>query len=134
MIKPSSVKYFNEFSVFSGSDSLALQACKRGGAGAITAASNISGKLLVYIMKNYKNESQIPNFQEFQYLQEKIRATLLSHEPISTLKAFLSIKNNNSKWNRVNTPLTSIQNPSNHKTIISLSELIKKMESLLASS
>ena len=127
------IKYFNEFSVFSGSDSLALKACKRGGAGAITAASNISGKLLVYIINNYKKEYQIPNFQEFQYLQEQIRTTLLSHEPISTLKAFLSIKNNNSKWNRVNTPLTTIQNPSNNKTIISLIELIKKMESLLAS-
>ena len=46
---------------------------------------------------------------------------------------FLSIKENNSKWNRVNTPLTSIQDPTNHKTIISLIELIKKMESLLAS-
>jgi len=47
------IKYFNEFSVFSGSDSLALKVCKRGGAGAITAASNISGKLLVYIINNY---------------------------------------------------------------------------------
>ena len=127
------IKYFNEFSVFSGSDSLALKACKRGGAGAITAAANISGKLLVYIINNYKKESQIPNFQEFQYLQEQIRSTLLSHEPISALKAFLSINNNNPKWNRVNTPLTSIQNPINHKTIISLIELIKKMGSLLAS-
>ena len=87
---------------------------------------------MVYIINNYKKESQIPNFQEFQYLQEQIRTTLLSHEPISALKAFLSIKNNNPKWNRVNTPLVSIHNPSNHKTIISLIELIKKMESLLA--
>ena len=34
-------KYFNDFSLFSGSDSLALKVCKRGGAGAITATSNI---------------------------------------------------------------------------------------------
>ena len=127
------IKYFNKFSVFSGSDSLALKVCKRGGVGAITATSNISGKLLAYIINNYKNESNISNFQEFQNLQEQIRSTLVSHEPISALKAFLSIKNNISEWNRVKPPLTSIQNPTNHKTIISLIELIKKMESLLAS-
>ena len=70
------IKYFNEFSVFSGSDSLALKACKRGGAGAITAAANISGKLLVYIINNYKKESQIPNFQEFQYFDDQLHNRL----------------------------------------------------------
>ncbi len=53
------------------SDSLALKVCKRGGVGAITATSNISGKLLCYIINNYKKELEIENFQLLQQLQEQ---------------------------------------------------------------
>ncbi|SVC25898.1 uncharacterized protein METZ01_LOCUS278752, partial [marine metagenome] len=126
-------KYFNNFSLFSGSDSLALKVCQRGGAGAITACSNISGKLLNYIINNYKKESEIKNFQLLQQLQEQIRKTLLLHEPISALKAFLSVTNNNENWNKVNPPLIKILHPKDHKTVMSLIELIKKMDELLPS-
>lgn len=127
------IKYFNNFSLFSGSDSHALKVCKRGGAGAITATSNISSRLLCYIVNNYKEESSIENFQEIQLLQEKIRSTLFTHEPISALKAFMSIKSNNDEWNRVNPPLHRIENPHSHKTIIALIELLKKMDELISS-
>jgi hypothetical protein len=56
---------------------------------------------------------------------------LLTHEPISALKAFLSVKNNEEEWNRINPRLTVIPNLSSHKTVISLLTLIKKMEELL---
>ncbi len=126
------IKYFNNFSLFSGSDSLALKVCHRGGAGAITACSNISGKLLNYIINNYKKESEIKNFQLLQQLQEQIRKTLLLHEPISVLKAFLSAKNHNENWNKVNPPLIKILHPKDHKTVMNLIELIKKMDELLS--
>ncbi len=125
-------KYFNDFSLFSGSDSLALKVCKRGGAGAITATSNISGKLLCYIINNYKKELETENFQLLQKLQEQIRETSFTHETISTLKAFLSVKSNNENWNRVNPPLIKILHPKDHKTVMSLFELVKKMDVLLA--
>ena len=126
-------KYFNNFALFSGSDSLALKVCQRGGAGAITACSNISGKLLNYIINNYKKESAIQNFQLLQQLQVQIRKTLLLHEPISALKAFLSVTNNNENWNKVIPPLTKILHPKDHKTVMSLITLIKKMDELLPS-
>ena len=126
-------KYFDNFSLFSGSDSLALKVCQRGGAGAITATSNISGKLLCYIINNYKKESEIKNFQLLQQLQEQIRKTLLLHEPISALKAFLSVTNNNENWNKVIPPLTEILHPKDHKTVMSLIALIKKMDESLPS-
>jgi len=126
-------KLFDNFSLFSGSDSLALKVCKRGGAGAITATSNISGKLLSFIINNYKEEYSIENFQEFQILQENIRKTLFTHEPVSGLKALMSVKFNTEEWNRVNPPLKKIQNPQSHKTVIGLIELLKKMDDLLAS-
>ena len=110
-----------------------MKVCRSGGAGAITATSNISGKLLSYIVNNYKKESNIENFQLFQKLQEQIRETAVTHEPISALKAFLSVKNNEEKWNRINPPLTVISNANSHKTVIDLLALIKKMEELLPS-
>jgi 4-hydroxy-tetrahydrodipicolinate synthase len=126
-------KLFDNFSLFSGSDSLALKVCKRGGAGAITATSNISGKLLSFIINNNKEEHAIQNFQEFQILQENIRKVLFTHEPVSGLKAFMSVKQNNTAWNRVNPPLNRIDNPKSHKTVIGLIELLKKMDDLLGS-
>ena len=87
--------------------------------------------MLCYIVNKYKDESSIEHFQTLQDLQVKIRQTLVSHEPISALKAYLSVKNNQENWNRVAPPLNIIDNPINHKTVISLIELIKKMDELL---
>jgi len=128
------IKYFNNFSLFSGSDSLALRVCKHGGAGAITATANISGKLLSFIVNNCHKKSEIENFNLFQDLQVKIRETLFTHEQISALKAYLSIQEKNEGWNRVNPPLQKISNPSSHKTIIGLIQLLKKMDELIPSS
>lgn len=125
------IKLFQGFSVFSGSDSLALKAVKSGGAGAITAVSNISGKLLSFIINNWRKESSILNFAELQNLQEEIRTTVFHHQPISILKAFMSTRDNNLQWNNLLPPLTSMLNPSKNTTIISLIELTKKMDSLL---
>ena len=127
-------KFFNGFSLFSGSDSLALKVTKHGGAGAITATSNISGRLLSFIINHYKEESSIDNFQELLVLQEKIRQTLFTHEPVSALKAFMSVKYNKHEWNRVNPPLYKIDSPQNDKTVIGLIELIKKMDELVPAS
>jgi len=126
-------KYFNNFSLFSGSDSLALKVCQKGGAGAITACSNISGRLLHYIINNYKKESETQNFKLHQQLQEQIRKTLLLHEPISALKAFLSVVNHNENWNKVIPPLMEISHPKDHKTVMSLIALIKQMNESLPS-
>ena len=127
-------KFFSGFSLFSGSDSLALKVTKHGGAGAITATSNISGRLLSFIINNYKDETLIDNFQELQVLQEKIRQTLFTHEPVSALKAFLSLRCGENKWNRVTPPLYKIDNPENHKTVIGLMQLINKMDELIPAS
>ena len=126
-------KFFNEFSLFSGSDSLALKVCKRGGAGAITATSNISGKLLSFIVNNHKEESSIDNFQELQLLQVKIRETLFTHESVSALKAVMSVKQDNQEWNRINPPLLRIENPQINNTIIRLMQLLQKMDELVPS-
>jgi len=124
------IKLFENFSVFSGSDSLAVKVCMHGGAGAITAASNISGKLLSFLVNNYKNKNEIKNFEIFQELQDQIREIVTSTELISLLKGFLSIEKQDNNWNRLIPPLRSIEKPENNKSIIALTECVKKMNNL----
>ena len=127
------IKYFDNFAVFCGHDSLALHVCRRGGAGAITAGTNIAGKLLCFIIHNIHKEKEVENFGELQALMEKIREVLTSHEPISVMKAYFSIIDNVPEWNTLMPPLKKIENPGNHKTIIGLKELVSKIDDLISS-
>ena len=128
------VKYFQDLALFCGHDSLALKIYKRGGAGAITAGTNIAGRLLSFIINNSNKEKEIENFNSYQALLEKIRETITLAEPISVMKAYFSIINKNPDWNKVMPPLKSLDNPSNNKTIIRLIELTNKMDELIPSS
>ena len=128
------VKYFQDLALFCGHDSLALKIYKRGGAGAITAGTNIAGRLLCFIINNINKEKEIEDFNSYQALLEKIRETITLEEPISVMKAYFSIINKNPDWNKVMPPLKSLDNPSNNKTIIRLIELTNKMDELIPSS
>ena len=128
------IKYFDNFAVFCGHDSLALRVCRRGGAGAITAGTNIAGKLLSFIIHNFKRQNEIENFENLQVLMERIRATLTSSEPISTMKAYFSIIDNIPEWNILMPPLSKIEDPLNHKIVISLRELVSEIDKLIPSS
>ena len=125
------VKYFNNFAVFCGHDSLALSIVKRGGAGAITAGTNVCGKLLNYILKNYKKENEIKNFEDLQKLLMQIRQVITSTEPISLMKAYFSIIDNIPEWNNVMPPLKKINDPENQKLVLILKELTKKIDQLI---
>ena len=105
---------------------------KRGGAGAITAGTNVCGKLLNFILKNYKRENEIKNFQELQKLLQQIREVLTNHEPISLMKAYFSIIDNIPEWNNVLPPLKKINDPENQKSVLILKELIKKIDPLIS--
>ncbi len=126
------IKYFNNFAVFCGHDSMALNVVKRGGAGAITAGTNVCGKLLNFIIKNYKRENEIKNFADLQKLLQQIRQVISSREPISLMKAYFSIVDNIPEWNNVLPPLKKINNPQNEKLVLILKELIKKVEPLIS--
>ena len=93
-----------------------------------------SRKLLFNLLnkKNYKKENSIKNFNELQSLLEKIRQVITTHEPISLMKAYFSIVDNISEWNNVLPPLKKIDDPENHKLVLILNELVKKIDPLIA--
>ena len=65
---------------------------------------------------------------------EKIRETLTTSEPISTMKAYYSIVDNIPEWNILMPPLVKIEDPSNHKIVTRLRELVNEIDKLIPSS
>ena len=78
--------------------------------------------------------AEIKNFENLQELMEKIRETLTTSEPISTMKAYFSIVDNIPDWNILMPPLAKIENPSNHKIVTRLRELVCEIDKLIPSS
>ena len=128
------IKYFNDFAVFCGHDTLALNVARRGGAGAITGDANITAKLLSFIIHHFKKEKEIDNFDSIQSLIENIRNVLSSHEQISLLKAYYSIADKIEEWNNLMPPLKRIDNPSNNKQVIALLDLVGQIDTLVTPS
>ena len=50
------------------------------------------------------------------------------------MKAYFSIVDNIPEWNILMPPLAKIEDPSNHKTVISLRELVSEIDKLIPSS
>ena len=65
---------------------------------------------------------------------ERIRETLTISEPISTMKAYFSIVDNIPEWNMLMPPLVKIEDPSNHKIVTRLRELVNEIDKLIPSS
>ena len=86
---------------------------------------------MCFILKNFRNEKNIQNFNDLQNLQSEIRTTLTSVEPISLMKAYFSIVDNIPGWNNIMPPLKQIENPNNDKLVLLLKEQINKIEPLI---
>ena len=127
------IKNFPGFKVFSGSDSLALNSIKAGGAGAITATANVSVALLSFIVKNATKEEMTLNLNKAHDLQDKIRKVVFSQEQISFMKAYMGYKNSNDDWNIIMPPLIKMNNVGDNKNIKELSKLLIETENLLSS-
>ena len=124
------VKTFPGFSVFSGSDSLALLLTQSGGAGAITASANISLPLLSYLVKNANDKTKNDTLVLAQSLQDKIRKIIFSQEQIAFMKAVMNILTNSNDWDVLIPPLIPLNNPKDNENLIEILELIKEMNKL----
>ena len=105
------IKIFPGFSVFSGSDSLALALTQSGGAGAITASANISAPLLSYLVKNANDKTKNDTLALAHSLQDRIRKIIFSQEQIAFMKAVINILTNSNEWDVLMPPLIPLKNP-----------------------
>jgi 4-hydroxy-tetrahydrodipicolinate synthase len=114
------VERFPGFSVLVGADPLMLKLLPMGGAGCITAASNLVSRELATVFNGFNDPAKKA---EVAAAQERIVATrnaVSTYAQLPSLKVLLAKRDNNDGWLRVRPPLTGL----------SASEAAKVRESL----
>ncbi len=99
---------FPGFSVLAGADPLLLPLIKAGGAGCITATSNLVADSLRAV---YDHANDPAKEQEVEAAQARInayRSLSNSYVQIPTIKAMVGLKNGNSAWARPRAPLMAL--------------------------
>mgnify|MGYP001188440687 CR=1 FL=1 len=121
---------FPNFSVLSGSDSLAMEVMRLGGGGAITATANLSVSLLSKIVKYAKDSSKDEIVKKMHILQDQIRKLVFSQEQISFMKAVLNILSQSNHWTNIMPPLKPLKDFKNNQNISKVLGLLEEMKNL----
>ena len=124
------INSFPNFSVFSGSDSLAMEVMRLGGGGAITATANLSAPLLSKIVKYANDSSKNEIVNKMHILQDQIRKLVFSQEQISFMKAVLNILNQSNHWINIMPPLQPLKDFKNNQNISKVLGLLEEMKNL----
>lgn len=93
------------FAVMVGADPLLLPFLKIGGAGCITATSNLAARALRTIYDHHADPSRAADVDAAQGRIEAARAMLNSYGQIPTVKAVLAEREGDDGWSRVRPPL-----------------------------
>ncbi|SON57479.1 4-hydroxy-tetrahydrodipicolinate synthase [Hartmannibacter diazotrophicus] len=99
---------FPGFAVFPGADPLMLPLLKKGGAGCITATSNIVGADLVTVFQSHADPDRADLVDKAQARVVAMRTISNSYVQIPSIKAMVAIKTGNAGWRRTRPPLVSI--------------------------
>lgn len=99
------VEKFPGFSVLAGADPLMLPLLRKGGAGCITATSNLIAKDLAHVFAHGLDESKAASLEPVQARIAAHRKLASSYDLIPTVKALLAERTGNAGWCRVRPPL-----------------------------
>src|SRR5690606_7572703 len=93
---------FDDFRVFSGSETFLLRNLRTGGAGAISATANATPDALVTLYREWRSERA----DTLQDALGRTRAIFQRYPMIAALKAFIAESTHDPEWERVRPPLT----------------------------
>ena len=96
------------FSVLAGADPLMLPLLKSGGAGCITATSNLVADSLRAIFDNVADPAKSGLVETAQARINAYRTLSNSYVQIPTIKAMVGLKNGEDAWRRVRAPLLAL--------------------------
>ena len=102
------VERFPGFSVLAGADPLMLPLLRKGGAGCITATSNLMAKDLAFV---YRHLADAGRSAEVEAAQERVvakRNRTTGPTQIATIKALTAARTGNDGWLRVRPPLVPL--------------------------
>lgn len=96
------------FSVLCGADPLLLPLLKAGGAGCITATSNLVADSLRTVYDHVRDEAQTAKVDAAQARINGYRTLSNSYVQIPTIKAMVGLKTGNAAWKRTRPPLVAL--------------------------
>jgi 4-hydroxy-tetrahydrodipicolinate synthase len=99
------VKRFPGFSVLAGADPLMLPLLRAGGAGCITAASNLAASDLAVVFRHYADPEREADVQAAHERAVAVRNRISQFAQIPSVKALLRQKTGNPSWGAMRPPL-----------------------------
>jgi 4-hydroxy-tetrahydrodipicolinate synthase len=99
------VERFPGLSVLAGADPLMLPLLRKGGAGCITATSNLVAKDLSFIYRNYADPAQEQAVEEAQQRVVAERTRVSRFAQIASIKALIARQTGHQTWSLIRPPL-----------------------------
>ena len=96
------------FSVLAGADPLLLPLLKAGGAGCITATSNLVAESLRFIFDHVADPAQAGEVEKAQACISAYRTLSNSYVQIPTIKAMVALRTGEDSWYRMRAPLVAL--------------------------
>lgn len=116
------IERFPGFAVLAGADPLLLPLLKQGGAGCITATSNLVARELAYVFRHFNDDDAALNAAQNRIIKARERASQFPQ--IATLKALLAQETGHAGWRRVRPPLLPLSQENIDKLLAA--ELVKE--------
>jgi 4-hydroxy-tetrahydrodipicolinate synthase len=102
------VERFPGFSVLTGADPLLLPLLRKGGAGCITATSNLVARDLAYVYRHFRDRDDDAALAAAQARVVKARELVSRFPQMPSLKAIVSERTGHAGWQRFRPPLESL--------------------------
>lgn len=99
---------FPTLSIFAGADPLMLPLLKAGGAGCITATSNLLGGALRTVFDHFADASKADAVEQAQARVNAVRNASNSYVQIPTIKAMVARRTGQADWTRVRPPFVAL--------------------------
>ena len=120
------VDRFPGFAVLSGADPLMLPLLRAGGAGAITATTNLVAADLAYVYHHHADPARAAEVEAAQARVVAMRTLASVYAQMASLKTLLAARTGHDGWRRLRPPLLSLD-------AASAQDLLQRHEALLAS-
>jgi 4-hydroxy-tetrahydrodipicolinate synthase len=104
----SMIERFPGFAVLTGADPLMLTLLGKGGAGAITATTNIAAKDLVFVFRHYNDPAHAADVEAAQTRVVAARTRVSRFAQMASLKALVAERTSDEGWLRMRPPLMQL--------------------------
>lgn len=105
------VERFPGFAVFSGADPLMLPLLRAGGAGAITATTNLVAADLAFVFNHQADPARVAEVQAAQQRVVSMRELASVYAQMPSLKSLLAQRTGHDGWRRLRPPLLPLPEP-----------------------